>query len=305
MAFRMDPGRKRKLYFLPVLLLLLAALAGLVLEAYHRYHRGIGTPFLYPSLGLILLSFYFWARRRWIYFVLLAITPVFLFFFFRHALWLDSYPSSVVYYYRHWSLDTQTGLLRLKKPMGPHPPLSGAYVSCNFTLKSWFDFLKTQPSLCTAFDEKLRLEMTLNDGEGSSGPIREFQLNYFSIDRKSLLGEPLDRGALRIAFSPLRPGLRPKYRIHEIYQVFERELEPGKNKIVESFSRDGEGKLVSFTESPILKFTGRDTYALYGPDGGLVEIPYRGNRNYSFPAKIDIRNHEVYHLPGILVSEGS
>jgi hypothetical protein len=301
----MDAERKRKLYLIPVLLLLIPAGAGLGWELYHRYYRGIGTPFLYPSLGCILLSFYFLARRRWVYFLLLGITTLFLFFFFKNALWLESYPSSVVYYYRHWSLNTQTGLLRLQNPMGPHPPTSGAYVSCNFTLKSWFDFLKTQPSLCTAFDENLRLQMTLNDGEGNSGPIREFQLNYFTIDRKSLLGEPLDRGALRIAFTTRTLGLRPKYQVQEIYQVFERELEPGKNKIVESFSRDETGKLVSFTESPILKFTGRDVYALYGPDGGLVEIPNRGNRNYSFPAKIDIRNQEVYHLPGILGSDGS
>jgi hypothetical protein len=301
----MDPARKKKLYFLPVLFLLIPALAGLALEIYHRRYRGIGTPFLYPAIGLILLSLYFWARRRWVYFLLLSITPVFLFFFFRNALWLESYPPSVVYYYRHWSLDTETGLLRLQKPTGPHPPTSGAYVSCNFTLKSWLDFLRTQPTLCTAFDDQLRLQMTLNDGEGSSGPIREFQLNYFSMDRKSLLGEPLDRGALRIAFTPRAPGLRPKYQVKEIYQVFERELTTGKNKIVESFSRNGKGNLVSFTESPTLKFTEGDVYALYGPDGGLVEIPRRGNRNYSFPAKIDIRNHEVYHLPEILDSEGS
>jgi hypothetical protein len=301
----MDPDKKKRLYLLPVLLLLIPAAAGLVLEIYHRHFRGIGTPFLYPAFGMILLSLFFWARRRWVYFLLLAVTPVFLFFFFSNTLWLESSPTSVVYYYRDWSLNTQTGLLKLRRPMGPHPPTSGAYISCNFTFKNWSDFLKTQPSLCTAFDDQLRLKMTLNDGEGSSGPIREFQLNYFSIERKSLLGEPLDRGALRIAFVPRQKGWRPKYKVQEIYQVFERELTPGKNKIVESFSWDASGSLVSFTESPILKFTGHDVYALYGPDGGLVEIPHRGNRSYSFPAKIDIRNHEVYHLPGIIGPDGT
>lgn len=296
----MDPVRKKKLYFLPVLLLSLAALAGLVLEFYYRHYRGIGTPFLYPSIGCILLSLYFSVRRRWAYFVLLGITPIFLFFFFKYGLWLDNYPPSVVYYYHEWSLNTQNGLLRLQKPMGPHPPTSGAYVSCNFSFKNWLDFLKTQPTLCTAFDDQLRLQMTLNDGEGSSGPVREFQFNYFFVDRKSLLGEPLDRSALRIAFLPRNKGLRPKYKVKEIYQVFERELEPGKNRIVESFSWNSVGGLVSFTESPTTKFIQWDIYALYGPDGGLVEIPHRGNRSYSFPAKIDIRNHQAYHLPNIL-----
>jgi hypothetical protein len=301
----MDPVRRQKLYLIPVLFLMLAAVAGLVLEFYSRHFRGIGTPFLYPSLGFILLSLYFTVRRRWLYFVLLGITPVFLFFFFKDGLWLDNYPASVVYYYHRWSLNTQTGLLRLHQPMGPHPPTSGAYVSCNFSFKNWLDFLKTQPTLCTGFDDQLRLQMTLNDGEGSSGPVREFQLNYFSVDRKSLLGEPLDRSALRIAFLPKEKGLQPKYKIHEIYQVFERELEPGKNKIVESFSWNATGGLVSFTESPTLKFTGKDVYALYGPDGDLMEIPNRGNRSYSFPAKIDIQHYEVYHLPGILSPDGN
>ena len=301
----MDPVRKKRLYLLPVLLLSLAALAGLVLEIYYRHYRGIGTPFLYPALGCILLSLYFSVRRRWLYFILLGITPIFLFFFFRNGLWPDTYPPSVVYYYRYWSINTETGLLRLQQPMGPNPPVSGAYISCNFSFRNWLDFLKTQPTLCTAFDDQLRLQMTLNDGEGTSGPIREFQLNYFSVDRKSLLGEPLDRSALRIAFMPRTKGIRPKYKVKEIYQVFERELEPGKNHIVESFSWDGAGGLVSFTESPTLKFTGKDVYALYGPDGDLMEIPNRGNRSYSFPAKIDIQHHGVYHLPGILSPDGS
>lgn len=296
----MDTARKRTLYRLPVLLLLLPALLGVFWEIYNRHYRGIGTPFLYPSVGLILLSLFFWARRRWMYGILVGIISVYLFFLFKNALLEKSFPPSVVHYYRHWALDTQTGLLKLYKPIGPHPPVSGAYVSCLFSLNHWFDFFRTQPTLCTGFDEQHRLQMTLNDGEGEKGPLREFQLNFFTVDRKSLLGEPLDRWALRLAFQPVHQGLFPRYQIKRIYQVFEREMAPGKNKIVESFSRDEKGELQTFTEAPMLIMTHDSVYALYGPDGGLMEIPQRAHRNYSFPAKIDIRHYENYNLPNLL-----
>lgn len=298
----MDFKRKFKVYVFPTLFLILPAVAGIFWEFFNRYYRGQTTPFLYPALGLLLLSLFFWVKRKWIYILLLAGTAVFLFFFFRHLLDRNSYPHSVVYYYRHWSLDTRTGKIKLSDPIGPYPPAIGAYVSCNFTLKNWQDFLNTQPLLCTGFDKNHRLKMVLNDSDGLQGPVREFQVNFFFVDRKSLMGEPLDRWALRIAFKPNHQGISPHYGIQAIYEVYEREIRPGQSKIVESFSRNPDGSLKNFTESPLIKFSQKDVYALYGPDGGLIEIPRMNRRSFSFPAKIDVQRYENYELPRYLSS---
>lgn len=289
--------KRLKSYFFPVIFLIPPGLLGLSIEVINRYHRGTSTPFLYPSLGLILVSLFFWAKKRWVYFLLIGLTVSYLFFLFRHTLWIESRPISVVYYYSDWALNTTTGRIHLKNPLGSHPPPSGAYISCSFSLRGWKSYLNFQPTLCTAFDSKLRLLMFLHDHMTDEGPLREVHINQYHVDRKSLLGEPLDRSALRVAFALKENSWQPSYQIKAIYQVFEREVSPGKTKIVESFSRNNQGKLKSFTESPLLKFTTRDVYAVYNSGGILVEIPRMRGRSFSFPAKIDIESYRQYNLP--------
>jgi hypothetical protein len=133
--------------------------------------------------------------------------------------------------------------------------------------------------------------------------VREVQVNSFQVDRKSLLGEPLDRSALRMAFEAVEKGWRPKYRLRSVYQVFEREIQPGITKIVETFSRDSRGRLKSFTESPLLKFSPQDIYALYDGDGALVEIPRSKEKNFSFPASIDVARHKEWQVPAWVYPE--
>lgn len=292
--------KRFKIYLIPVFFLILPGLVGLFFEAYNHFYRGASTPFFYPSLGLLLLSLFFWAKNRWIYLVLIVTTAGYLFFSFRHYIWLKPQPVSIVHYYQKWSLDTYTGRIHLKKPLGKHPPSKGPYISCNFSLQSWKSYLNNQPTLCTAFDKRLRLQMFLHDQMTGDGQLREFHINEYQVDRKSLLGEPLDRSALRIAFSLQKKGLRPQYRVKAIYQVYEREVGPGKSKIVESFARGPTGKLKNFTESPLLKFTNRDVYAVYDSRGILVEIPRMRGRSFSFPAKIDVRSYRKYDLPKVL-----
>jgi hypothetical protein len=289
-----------KIYLFPVLFLILPAVLGLCLELYNRYYRGLSTPFLYPSLGLILISLFFWVKKRWLYFALILLTAVYLVFFFRYTLWSERNPPSWVYYYQDWQFDTQSGRIKLKTPLGNYPPASGTYLSCNFALKNRLSYLNAQPVLCTAFDSQLRLKMFLNEHQTDEGTLREFQVNEFRVDRKSLLGEPLDRSALRIAFVPEKSLIFPKYRAKAIYQVYEREISPNRYKIVESFSRNAQGELKSFTESPDLKFTSGDVYAVYNADGILVKIPMIRNRNFSFPAQVDIRRYRNYELPKLL-----
>lgn len=298
----MQVSRRLKLYLFPSLILIPLGLAGVAWEIYNLHYRGVSTPFLYPALGLLLVSLFFWVKNKWAYLMLLILTGVFLFFFFRHTLWIQQANPSVVYYYQDWVFETKSGLIKPKQPIGPNPPVTGGYLSCNFSLIHWWDYLNTQPQLCTAFDQDHRLTMFLNDSEGMGGKIREFQLNYFRADRKSLLGEPLDRWALRLAYRPIEAGFREKFRLLSIYQVYEREIGNGRSKIVESFSRKADGSLKTFTESPLLKFSQKDVYALYGFDGELIEIPNRGRRNFSFPARIDVRGYQSYDLPDRLQS---
>ncbi len=299
----MQVSRRVKLYLFPALVMLPPAVAGIAWEVYNHYYRGIGTPFLYPSLGLFLISLFFWAKNKWAYILLLTVTGVFLFFFLRHTLWIKGSATSVVYYYQSWTFDTRKGTIEPKDPLGPTPPASGGYLSCNFSFNRWLDYLNTQPQLCTSFDKDHRLVMFLNDSEGMGGSLREFQINYFTVDRKSLLGEPLDRWALRLAYRPVLQGIKKRYQLLAIYQVYEREIGKGKSKIVESFSRKANGTIKTFTESPLIKFSQKDVYALYGFDGELIEIPNRGNRNFSFPGRIDVRGYQRYDLPPYLSSD--
>lgn len=296
----MNLSYKLKIYFFPILFLIVPAIFLIYFHLFNLYFRGVHSPFLYPALGLLLLSCFFWIKKRWVYFLLMGITAVYLGVFFGFLLLRESPPGSVVYYYRNWLLNTQTGLLTLKKPVGPQAPPEGSYISCNFNLKEWKNYFETQPVLCTAFDPQLRLQMFLNDHDTAEGTVREVQINFFRVERKSLLGEPLDRSAIRIAFDLVGKNLQPKYRLRTVYQVYEREIRPGLNKIVESFSRDYRGRLRSFTESPFSKFSDQDVYALYDADGVLVEIPRSKAKNYSFPALIDIGHYREYQLPEII-----
>lgn len=289
-----------KINFFPLFILLPLALAGLFWEGFNLYFRGLHTPFLYPALGLILLSLFFWIKNKWAYLLLLLLTAGYMVFFLKQTLWTQERASSVVYYYRNWSFDTFSGLIHPKQPIGPHPPDTGAYLSCNYSLDHWRDYLNLQPRLCTFFDEDHRLMMFLNDTQEGDLALREFQMNYFNVPRKSLLGETLDRWALRLAYRPPSEATKNKYQLLAIYQVYERQIDRYRSKIVESFSRKPDGSLETFTESPLLKFTQKDVYALYGFDGELIEIPNRGRRNYSFPARIDVRGYESYDLPETL-----
>lgn len=299
----MDRLKKIKFYLFPILFLILPACIGLFFEFYNHFYRGVSTPFLFPSIGLILISVFFWVKKRWLYFALVGVTAAYLIFFFQFAIWKKSSPPSLIFNYESWELNTATGQIKLKIPIGTFPPSSGSYISCHFSLKSWTDYLNMQPILCTAFDDQLRLKMFLNDHETDEGLLREVHVNQFRVDRKSLMGEPLDRSALRIAFSPLDKGIRKKFKVKAIYQVYEREISPGKTHIVESFSRDSKGNLKSFTESPLLKFANKDVYAVYDHRGILVEIPRMKSRTFSFPAKIDINLYKNFQLPPILTSD--
>lgn len=298
----MNFAKKAKFYFFPILFLVLPALAGILLEIYNRYYRGISTPFLIPALGLILVSLFFWVKRKWAYIFLMFATVLYTGFFLKHLFWQNAQPSFWVYNYRDWALNTQTGKIRLTGPLGNNSPVSGAYVSCNFSFGGWRSFLNFQPILCTAFDPQLRIKMFLHDQSTDAGQLREIQINQFRVDRKSLLGEPLDRSALRMAFIQKKGRLSPKFTLKAIYQVFERELSEQQTRIVETFARDAQGRLKSFTESPLLKFSNRDVFAVYNSQGYLVHIPRMKEKSFSFPAKIDIRSYQDYHLPKILKS---
>lgn len=289
-----------KLLFLPFLFFNLLAAAGLGVELYNRHYRGVSTPFLLPALGLILLSLFFLIRKRWMYFVLVALTAIFTAVFLQVLFWQPYRRPSWVYNYRNWAMQTATGRLKLSHPLGPYSPASGAYISCNFSLIEWWQYLNTQPLLCTAFDAQLRLQMYLNDNETDQGLLREFQLNQFKVDRKSLLGEPLDRMATRIAFIRKAKGWWAPFKIKAIYQVYEREVSEGHTRVIESFSRDPQGRLKSFTESSLLNLTSKDVFAMYNGQGLLTEIPQMGGRSFAFPAKVDTTPFLNYNLPAII-----
>ncbi len=293
----MPSWRKILFYSFPVVFLWIPGFSGLSLELLNRYHRNLSTPFLLPSIGLFLVSGFFWIRRKNLYLLWLLINLAFLGFLVQNLLLTTESPFPLVRYYKSWEVKTDSGLIKLHIPLGNYPPNQGAYISCHFPLKSLKDYWNFQPNLCSGFDEKQRLEFFLNDQSSSGENLREIQVNYFDADRKSLLGEPLDRWAMRLAYLPHRNGLQMRFRLKSIYQVYEREIENGKSKIVESFSRNGQGQLKSFTESPKTKFTDSDIYALYGPEGELVEIPQKEGRQFSFPAKVDIRDYQNYQLP--------
>jgi hypothetical protein len=210
----------------------------------------------------------------------------------------------MAYYYKDWKFNTKTGRIKLIHPLGFYPPAAGAYVTCSFALKSWLDYFDNQPILCTAFDDQLRILMFLNDHDTDEGTLREFQLNSFKVERKSLLGDPLDRSALRIAFIPLRNGLWPQFKIKKIYEVFEKEVEPGRTRVIESFSRKPSGALESLTESSLLNLTFKDLYAVYDQNGILVKIPRMNGRSFIFPAKIEVSRLAQYPLPPFIQPRG-
>ncbi|MFO1462816.1 MAG: hypothetical protein U1F66_03500 [bacterium] len=288
------------LLWIPFGVFALLGLACLGIEGYNQYFREISSPFLAPGLGFLLLSLFFLIKHRKAYFVLSVLTLTYVAASLTLGLWGDFRRGSVVQCYRQWSFDTKTGRLLLKMPLGRAAPTSGAYVTCSFTLRSWWDYLDNQPNLCTGFDEGLRVLMFLNDQEVDSGVLREFQINQFQLQGKSLLGEPLDRGALRLALLRAGGRLRPTFQVKAIYQVYERVLGEGQSRVIESFTRDGQGNLKSFTESSALNLTTKDIYAVYNQQGILSEIPRLNTRTFAFPARIDVAPVLKYTLPPLL-----
>jgi hypothetical protein len=286
--------------FLPFLLFLLPGLVCLAVDAYNRYFRELNSPFLAPGLGFVILSLFFLVQRRWAYFLLSFLTLTYIAASLTLGLWGDFRRSAVPQCYREWFFDTVTGKLKLRQPLGKSAPPSGAYVTCSFSMRTWWDYLDNQPNLCTAFDENLRVTMFLNDQDTDSGILREFQINQFALQAKSLLGEPLDRGALRLAYLREERKFRPNYQLKAMYQVYEREIAPGLSRVIESFSRDGTGHLKSFTESSALNITSKDVFAVYNGQGLLTEIPRLATKSFVFPAQIDIKRIERYLPPPII-----
>lgn len=284
------------LYFLPALIFLLPAALGLALEGYNRHFRGWMTPFLWVAIGLILISLLFLIRRKWALGLLGLINVVYVTFFLVTRLWTLP-PGPSVYYYRSWWLHSPTGRIHLVEPLGRYPPEKGPYLACHFQHENWVSMVKFQPSLCTGFDEGLRLAMFLNDHETEEGILREFQMNQFNVDRKTLIGDPVDRGALRIAYVSKSKGIRPRFEIREMYQVYEKELEGGQSRVLESISRDGKGKLRTLTESSLPNLTDKDLFAVYNQDGYLSRIPRMTTKSFAFPGKIDITGVRDYTLP--------
>jgi len=291
---------KFNLLWLPFALFFLLGLLGLGIEGYNQYFREISSPFLAPGLGFLLLSLFFLIKRGKAYFILSLLTLSYVAASLTLGLWGDFQRSAVVQCYRLWSFDTLRGRLQLRQPLGRAAPSSGAYVTCSFTLKTWWDYLDDQPNLCTAFDADLRVRMFLNDQDVDSGILREFQINQFQVLGKSLLGEPIDRGALRLALLRAPGRLRPNFQVRAIYQVYERVLEEGQSRVIESFTRYGDGTLKNFTESSALNLTAKDLYAVYNQQGVLSEIPRLNTRTFVFPAKIDVAPVLKYHLPAQL-----
>jgi hypothetical protein len=279
---------------------MLPGLLCLGIEIYNQYFRNIASPFLAPGLGLVLLSLFFLVQHRKAYLVLSLLTLTYIAASLTLGLWGDFSRPSAVQCYRRWKFNTQTGRIRLEQPLGRMAPSSGSYISCSFEMKSWRDYLDNQPNLCTGFSEDLRVAMYLNDHDTDNGILRELQLNQFQLQGKSLLGEPLDRGALRVAFIKSSERLWPVYRCKAIYQVFEREVSPGQSRIIESFTRDGNGALKSFTESSALNLTAKELYAVYNAQGVLAEIPRLIGQSFVFPAKVDVGRVLKYNLPPYL-----
>lgn len=289
--------KKLLLWILPSFVFLIPAAVGFGLEAFNRYYRGLASPLLWISIGFLMLGSLFLVRKRLLLWLMVLLTLFYLSAFLVLGLWkLKPYPS-VVHYYRTWWLHTPTGRLHLEQPLGYYPPASGAYVSCHFPFAGWKDLVRFQPTLCTGFDERLRLTMFLNDHETETGWLREFQTNNFLIQRKTLLGDPIDRGALRIAFVGEGKPLRPVFQIREMYEVFEKETEDGQSRILESISRDGRGRLKTLTESSLPNLTDRDLFAVYNSQGLLTKIPRISGKNVVFPGKIDVTPILEYRLP--------
>lgn len=288
---------------LPFLLFLLPGLACLGIEAYNQYYRQLASPFLAPGLGLVLFSFFFLAQRRWAYFTLGFLTLSYIAASLTLGLWGDFRRSAAPQCFGAWAFNTVTGRIQLEKPLGKSAPAQGAYITCSFAMRTWWDYLDNQPNLCTAFDENLRVTMFLNDQDTDGGILREFQINQFSLQSKSQLGEPLDRGALRLALMREDKKFRPKYQLKLMYQVYEREITPGHSRVIESFSRDGNGKLKSFTESSAINVTSKDVFAVYNAQGLLTEIPRLATKSFVFPARIDISRFERY-VPPVVIRYG-
>ncbi|HKX11549.1 MAG TPA: hypothetical protein VJP40_00245 [bacterium] len=286
--------------FLPFLLFLIPGLVCLAVDVYNRYYRQIGSPFLAPGLGFFILSLFFLVQRRWAYFLLSFFTLVYIGASLTLGLWGDFRHAAVPQCYRQWSFDTVKGRIRLQEPLGRSAPPGGAYITCSFALRTWWDFVDNQPNLCTAFAEDLRVTMFLNDQDTDGGILREFQVNQFSLQTKSLLGETLDRGALRLAFLREEKKFRPNFELRAMYQVYEREITPGHSRVIESFSRDGQGKLKSFTESSALNITSKDIFAVYNSQGLLTEIPRLATKSFVFPARIDVSKVERYLPPRVI-----
>jgi len=295
-------GKRRRtkkflLFLLPASFFLLPALASFGIEIYNRFYRGMQTPFLYLGIALLCFSLFFLVRRkRWMIPVGVAVV-FYLAFLGIHQPWQGMDNTNQVYYYRHWSLNSADGRIHLTDPFGYYPPNSGSYITCNFNIKGWLGYLDNQPSLCSAFDAQLRLSMFLNDHETDEGILREFQWNTFKVGRNSLLGEPLDRSALRVAFLEDRSSFLKKFQVKEIYEVYERQVQTEQSRIIESFSRKGDGKLKSFTESSLINLTPKDVFALYNSQGLLKEMPKLGKKSFAFPAHIDISSVADYSLP--------
>jgi len=281
---------------IPALIFLIPAIGGIAIEIYNRQFREWATPFLWVAIGLILIGVLFLIRKSWALAILGLVNIVYLTLFLVMQLW-TVHSDHTVYYYRDWWLQTKNGHMHLEGPLGTFPPEKGPYISCHFSRKDWLSYVNFQPSLCTAFDEHLRLLMFFNDHETEEGLLREFQMNQFRIARKTLLGDPVDRMAIRIAFTSSGKGRSPEFTIREMYQVYEKELEGGQSRILESISRDSKGRLRTLTESSLPNLTDRDLFAVYNYEGFLTRIPKLSSKTFSFPGKIDVNPIMNYALP--------
>ncbi|MCP5468708.1 MAG: hypothetical protein H7A32_05520 [Deltaproteobacteria bacterium] len=291
---------KLKAHFIPIFLLVLPASFGLGVEVYNLYFRGMSTPFLWISVTLFLLSMFFWIRQTWLYVFLLLFLGAFLFYYLQFIAADSLAPKSSVYYYQRGYLNTQNGRLVLKKPLGKYPPQEGPYLACYFRIFEWKQYLNLQPRMCTGFDKSLRVNFSLNDQLAPEGRIREIQINDYHIERKSLLGEKLDRGALQLSYLSTEEKIWRNFRLQSTYEAYEREYQKNRFRVVESISRDAQGKIKRITESPLEVYSRPDQFANYGPNGKLKNAPKNQLKPFVFPKQIELKVYNNKGLPSRL-----
>lgn len=286
----------KKILLIPAIFFIALATLGLGVDLYNRYYRALSTPFLAFSMIFLLVSFFFSVKKQAAFLFLTLGTVVYILVFLSLGLWRIS-PRGVTVYYQSATFNSMTGRLSLARRYGLYPPPQGAYLSCHFEIKNWKSYLDSQPDLCSGFDESLRLIFSLHDQSTPSGEQREMQWNSFQVERKSLLGETLNRAALRVTYQVKAGWFRKKYQAEEIYQAFEKEINSDQNRVAETFLRDGQGRLKNFTESSLPNLSSEDLFATYNAEGILVDVPAIVEKSFVFPAKIDVSLLRRYPLP--------